>query len=257
MKKTPHTIWISDLHLGNPNCQFEKLYEFLQSLEKKDGSYSVTNLFLVGDIIDMTQFNHKVFWGKHRAIIKKFFRMADKGVNIIYIRGNHDFLLEKEFLKDNPNGVSFNKIKIKFNDTYTTLKGNKLFILHGDEFDGIVRLYPLSYKIGDMGYKCIIMLNRVQNSCRRVLGIKPWSFAQWIKHNVKKSIQFIGKYEHAITEKAKEKNVEGIVCGHIHHAADKKIDNIRYLNCGCWVEFCSYIVEYDDGEIEVVMYSDE
>lgn len=254
MNKKLHTLWLSDIHLGNPNCQYEKLYEFLKSLEQEDGTYNVKNLYLVGDIIDMTQFNHKVFWGEHRTIIKKFFRMADKGVNIIYIRGNHDYILEHEFLKDNPKGVSFNKIKIKYNDLYTTLTGKKLFILHGDEFDGIIRLYPLSYKIGDIGYKCIIALNRWQNKVRMLLNIKPWSFAQWIKYNVKKSIQFINNYEDAVANKAIEQNADGIVCGHIHHAADKDINGIRYLNCGCWVEFCSYIAEYEDGNIEAVIY---
>lgn len=252
-----HTIWLSDIHLGNPNCQYEKLYEFLKSLENKEGGYNLTNLYLVGDIIDMTQFNHKVFWGKHRMIIKKLFRMADKGVNITYIRGNHDYLLENEFLKENPNGVSFNKIRFKYNDTYTAIDGKTYYILHGDEFDGIIRLYPISYKIGDMGYKFIIFLNRVQNSIRRKLKIKPWSLAEWIKKSVKKSIQYINNYEDVVADKAKDKNVDGIICGHIHNLADKNIGDVRYLNCGCWVEFCSYIIEYKNGEIESVMYYHE
>jgi UDP-2,3-diacylglucosamine pyrophosphatase LpxH len=252
-----HTIWLSDIHLGNPNCQYEKLYEFLKSLENDDGTYNLTNLYLVGDIIDMTQFNHKVFWGKHRTIIKKFFRMADKGVNIIYIRGNHDYMLEQEFLKENPKGVSFNKIEFKYNDTYTSLSGKKYFVLHGDEFDGIIRLYPFSYKIGDLGYKFIIFLNRIQNSVRRRLGIKPWSFAQWIKGNVKKSIQYVNNYEDVVADKAKEENVDGIICGHIHNAADKYIGEVRYLNCGCWVEFCSYIIEDETGKITKVIYYHE
>ena len=252
--KNYHTIWLSDIHLGNPNSQYEKLYEFLKSLENTSSGYNVKNLYLVGDIIDMTQFNHKYFWGYHRTVIKKLFRMADHGVNIIYIRGNHDHFLQAEFLKDNPEGICFNKIKIKYNDTYTSLKGQKFFILHGDEFDGIIRAYPFLYKIGNVSYKMVIALNRIQNRIRKILKIKEWSFAQWIKLNVKKSIQFINKFESLVANEASKRKVDAVICGHIHHAEDKIINGVRYLNCGCWVEFCSYIAEDEHGNVKVYYY---
>lgn len=248
------TIWLSDIHLGNPNCQYEKLYTFLKSLELPDGSYNVEKLYLVGDIIDMTGFNHKVFWSKHRMIIKKLFRMADKGVNIVYIRGNHDHFLYEEFIKDNPDGVSFNGITIKYNDIHETSNGDLYFILHGDEFDGLVRMYPIVYTLGAVSYAFIIMLNRIQNSLRRLLGFKEWSMAQWIKHKVKSSIQFINNYESLVVESAKNHDVDGVICGHIHHAEDKMMDGTRYLNCGCWVEFCSYLYEDEYGEIHLKHY---
>lgn len=251
-----NTIWLSDIHLGNPNCQYQKLYKFLKSLENSEGGYNVKNLYLVGDIIDMTQFNHKVFWGLHRIIVKKFFRMADKGVNIIYIRGNHDYLVESEFLKDSPEGICFNKIQLKYNDIYKSLSGDEYLILHGDEFDGVVRTYPILYWVGDIGYKLIIKINTMQNKLRRLFKIKEWSFAQWVKFNVKKSIQFINNFELLVVGEAKKKKVDGIICGHIHHAEDRNIDNIRYLNCGCWVEFCSYIYETSEGIIKVEYYDD-
>lgn len=249
-----NTIWISDVHLGNPNCQYEKLYNFLKSLENSKGNYNVKNLYLVGDIIDMTQFNHKVFWGYHRAIIKKLFRMADKGVNITYIRGNHDYFIQDEFLKDNPTGVCFNKIRIKYNDTYKALDGREYFILHGDEFDGVVRTYPILYWVGDTGYKIIIKLNTLQNKIRRLFKIREWSFAQWVKINVKRSVQFINNFETLVVGEAKKRRVDGVICGHIHNAEDSLMSGVRYLNCGCWVEFCSYISEDENGKIEVNYY---
>lgn len=254
MNKKYKTLWLSDIHLGNPNCQYEKLYQFLKSLENSEGKYNVEKLYLVGDIIDMTGFNHKVFWSKHRIVIKKLFRMADKGVDIVYIRGNHDHFLYEEFIKDNPDGVNFNGITIKYNDVHVSADGNRYFILHGDEFDGLVRMYPFIYTLGDLSYKLIIFLNRLQNSFRRLFGLKEWSLAQWIKHKVKKSVQFINKYENLVVESAKHHDVDGVICGHIHHAEDKRIDNIRYLNCGCWVEFCSYLYEDMNGNIKMVYF---
>lgn len=253
MSKQLRTVWISDVHLGNPNCQHQRLYDFLKGLECDDGSYDLENLYLVGDIIDMTQFNHRVFWSEHRSIIKKLFRMADRGVNITYIRGNHDVFLEREFLRESPDGVNFNGIKIQYRDIYTAHDGKRYLVLHGDEFDGVIRMFPLLYRMGDLGYKLIIWINRLQNSVRRFLGIKEWSFAQWIKHHVKRSIQFTNNFEHLVAEVAEREGVNGVICGHIHHMADRDIRGVRYLNCGCWVEFCSHIQEDQNGQIRAVM----
>jgi len=245
------TVWISDTHLGNPNCQHEKLYAFLKSLENSKGNYDIEKLYLVGDIIDMTQINHKILWSKHRKVIKKIFRMADHGVEVIYIPGNHDYYVRTEFLKDNPDGVDFKNIKIKRNDIHYTKKGEKVFILHGDEFDGVIRMYPILYKVGDLSYKMIIFLNRLQNRFRGVLGIPEWSMAQWIKQKAKRAIQFINRYEELVVKAAIEKGVDAVICGHIHNAANTLIEDdgntIRYLNCGCWVEFCSFVYEDKNG----------
>ena len=180
--------------------------------------------------------------------------MADKGVNIVYIRGNHDYFLYDEFIKDSPNGVNFNGITIKYNDTHTTSNGKNYFILHGDEFDGLVRMYPIVYTLGAVSYSLIIILNRIQNSIRRSLGFKEWSMAQWIKHKIKSSIQFINNYQSLVVECAKKQKVEGVICGHIHHADDKMMDEVHYLNCGCWVEFCSYLYEDESGKIKLKYY---
>jgi len=252
------SVWISDTHLGNPNCQHEKLYEFLKSLENEDGGYDLERIFLVGDIIDMTQIDHKTLWGKHRKVIKKLFRMADRGVQVIYIPGNHDYFVRNEMeLDDNPDGVEFKNIIIRRNDTYINGKGEKVFMLHGDEFDGVIRSFPFIYAIGDYSYKVIIMLNRLQNGFRRFFGMKEWSFAQWIKHKAKRAVQFMNRYEELVSEGAERRGADIVICGHIHNAADQVFgqnDDVRYMNCGCWVEFCSYICEYEDGTMETVIY---
>jgi len=86
------------------------------------------------------------------------------------------------------------------------------------------------------------------------LGFKEWSLAQWIKLKVKRSIQFINNFETLVAESASNKGVDGVICGHIHHAEDKIIDDVRYLNCGCWVEFCSYLYEDMDGNVHMIYY---
>ena len=45
-----------------------------------------------------------------------------------------------------------------------------------------------------------------------------------------------------------------MICGHIHWASDRRIGDIRYLNCGDWVDSCSAVVEHHDGRIEVLQW---
>ena len=243
------SIFMSDLHLGNPHCQADKLYNFLKSLELPDGSYRVENLFLVGDIIDITGFNNKIFWSNHRKVIKKFLRMADRGVKIYYIIGNHDYHLEDEILNNYEDVQSFNNIIFCREFIY-----KNILLIHGDQFDGVVKVYPFLYTIGDFGYHLLIHINHLQNKIRRFLGMQEWSFSLWVKTKVKKAIQFINHFEDVVCRYAKERNANTVISGHIHKAEDTIINDIRYINTGCWVEFCSYVVEHQDNTLELKYY---
>jgi UDP-2,3-diacylglucosamine pyrophosphatase LpxH len=128
-----------------------------------------------------------------------------------------------------------------------------MYILHGDEFDGAVRSFPILYSLGDFSYKILIKINNLQNKLRRLLKFREWSLAHWIKTKVKDIVKFVSNFEFLVVEKAKEKNCQIILAGHIHVPADKNIDGIRYLNCGTWCELTSFVIEYEDGKIESVI----
>lgn len=251
MKRVAHTVWISDLHLGTDVCNHSKLLDFLKSFESIDGlSYNLKRLYLVGDIIDMTQMSHSILWSRHRTVIKKFLRMADKGVEIVYIPGNHDYLVREELLHSSDE-ANFNGIIIRRNDIYTTLTGKKYLIVHGDEFDGVVRVYPWLYAIGDAAYSILIWINNLQNKFRRVFKLPEWSLSLWLKTKTKQALQFINNYEKLLVEEASKNGTDGIICGHIHKAEDVYINGIHYLNTGCFTEFCSAVIETDDGVIKL------
>lgn len=244
------SIIISDVHLGRPECQHEKLLQFLKSLETEDGSaYNVDKLYLNGDIIDVTNFSPKPFFALHRTVIKKLLRMVDKGVEVIYIIGNHEAPLRHDIFENGDN--EFNGISLKEFDIHTTKKGKKYLIIHGDQFDGIVNTHPLLYKLGDGVYNFINLINRLQNSLRRVFGIKEWSFSHWIKTRAKNAVKFISNFENIIAEYATKYEVDGVMSGHIHVPQDKMIGEIHYLNSGCWVELCSAILEDEEGNLTV------
>lgn len=248
------TVWISDIHLGTYLSQYEKLLNFLKSFESEDkSSYRLEKLYLNGDIIDMVQMNHNLFWSKHRVVLKNLMRMADKGVQIIFVIGNHDYYLRNDEFTDLLN-VNLNGIIIKERDIHTGVDGKQYLVMHGDQFDGIVKLHPFLYTLGDMGYNLLIKINRFQNILRKMVGKPEWSFSLWIKTRVKDAIKFMNNFERLVVEEAKRENVIGVINGHVHKLDDKMIDNIRYLNSGCWTEFCSYIIEHADGVIETKYY---
>ena len=107
--------------------------------------------------------------------------------------------------------------------------------------------------LGDVGYDLLLYLNRRINQLRRILGIgKYWSLSKFVKDNVKKSVSFITDFEGILATHAKNRGFDGIICGHIHKAENKIIDDIQYLNCGDWVESCSAVVEMMDGQWKII-----
>jgi len=98
-----------------------------------------------------------------------------------------------------------------------------------------------------------LYLNRRINQLRRLLGIgKYWSLSKYVKDNVKKSVNFITGFEEILAQYAKKMGYEGVICGHIHKAESKVIDDVLYLNCGDWVENCSAVVETMEGKWKII-----
>ena len=130
--------------------------------------------------------------------------------------------------------------------------------VHGDFFDSITMTKKWLAILGDYGYDLLLHLNVVLNFFRKRLGIKKyWSLSKYVKDNVKSSVSFISDFELVLSNHAKNKGYDGIICGHIHKAEIKDIDKIEYLNCGDWVESCTAIVETFDGEFKIIDWLDK
>lgn len=252
MSKHIHSLWISDVHLGTSLCQHDRLYRYLKSFEMPDGNYTLKNLYLVGDILDIVQMDKSLLLGEHRKVIRKILRMADKGVKVVYVVGNHDYPISDMMLEDELSLFDMSGMTICRQYIHTGLDNKTYLVIHGDQFDGPIKGFPVVYYLGDIGYSIMIKLNAIQNFVRRQLKMQPWSMSLWIKQRVKGALQFINNFEKLLASEAKKHNTDGVIAGHIHKAEDTVIDDIRYLNCGCWTEFCSSIVEYSDGTIEQI-----
>ena len=75
------------------------------------------------------------------------------------------------------------------------------------------------------------------------MGLGRWSLVGYIKLKVKAAVNFVGAFEAALIAEAPRRGADGVICGHIHQAAHRKIDGLHYLNCGDWVDSCTAIAE--------------
>ena len=236
------TIFISDVHLGTRGCQSRLLLDFLREVE-------ADTIYLVGDIVDAWRLKQGWFWPQeHNDVVQKLLRKVRKHVRLVYIPGNHD-----EFLKDYL-GVHFGGVEVTESAIHVGVDGRRYLVVHGDAFDLVVRHARWLALLGDWAYDVALEFNTYLNLARRYLGLTYWSLSQWAKLKVKGAVNFIGEYEQAVITEAKRHGADGIICGHIHHAAIHDRLGIRYMNCGDWVESCTALVETYEGDFELVRW---
>ncbi len=234
------TVWISDVHLGTPGCQAHALLDFLKHVE-------CDTLYLVGDIIDGWQLRRNWYWPQsHNDVVQKLLRKARKGTRVIFIPGNHDEFGRK-FL-----GHSFGGVEVAEEWIHTTADGKRLWITHGDLYDGVIQCARWLALLGDTAYEFTLKLNRHLNSWRARMGLPYWSLSKYLKLKVKRAVSYVGDFEAALAREARKRGVDGLVCGHIHHAEMRMVEGILYCNDGDWVESLSALVETPDGQLQVV-----
>jgi UDP-2,3-diacylglucosamine pyrophosphatase LpxH len=237
------TLFISDIHLGTKGCQAELLLDFLRW-------HDADLIYLVGDIVDAWRLKSGWYWPQtHNDVVQKLLRKARKGTRIVYIPGNHD-----EFLRDFP-GHHFGGVEVVEEAIHEAADGRRYLVMHGDRFDVVVRHARWLALLGDWAYVTALAVNTVLNVVRRRLGLTYWSLSAWAKLKVKNAVSFIGQFEETLAREARRLNCDGVVCGHIHHAAKRDLDGIAYVNTGDWVESCTAAIEHHDGRIEIVRWT--
>src|SRR5262245_24678444 len=210
--------------------------------------HEADSIYLVGDIVDGWALRSGWYWPQsHNDVVQKLLRQARKGVRVVYVPGNHD-----EFLRDYY-GTHFGGIEVAETAIHTGVDGRRYLVIHGDHFDLVVRHARWLALFGDHAYDSALVLNRVFNNLRRKLGFPYWSLSQLLK--VKNAVSYIGKYERALATEAERHDAQGVICGHIHHAAIHDDFGIRYINCGDWVESCTAIAEHADGRFEIITWT--
>jgi UDP-2,3-diacylglucosamine pyrophosphatase LpxH len=242
---TYRTIWLSDTHLGLKAARTEYLLDFLKHTESE-------YLYLVGDIIDLWKAKRGWYWPDiNNQIVRLIMQKAKHGTRVVYVPGNHD-----EFFRDYTD-LFFAGIHVSPRAEHTTVDGQRLLILHGDEFDCVTMNNKWIAKLGSEAYDFLITANHWFNWLRRKLGFGYWSLSKHLKHKVKEAVNYIGNFEEAVVREARLHEADGVVCGHIHHAVISSYDNITYANCGDWVESCTALAEDDEGRLSLIHWTEE
>ena len=239
------SIWISDTHLGFRGCQADLLLDFLHSVHSE-------NLFLVGDIIDCWSLKRNFYWPQqHNNILRTILGKAKHGTKVVYVPGNHDELF-RDFC-----GNVFGNVEIHREYIHTTANGRRLLIVHGDEFDSIVKHSRTLASLGSHAYAFLLRLNLYVHYFRRLFNFPYWSLAAHIKNKVKNAVNYISNFEEALTSMAADRKVDGVICGHIHHSEISVINGVLYCNDGDWVESCTALIETFDGDLHLIKWTEK
>ena len=239
------SIFISDVHLGFKGCRAEFLLDFLRRVECQQ-------LYLVGDIIDVWSLTRSFYWPQaHNDVIRTILGKAKHGTRVVYVPGNHD----RPF-RDH-DGLVLGNVEIHREVVHETADGRRFLVLHGDEFDAIVRASPLLESLGSTAYSAALRLNRYVNAVRRLFGYPYFSVAAFLKHKVKNAVKYIANFERALAVEARRRGVDGVICGHIHRAEISEIDGITYCNDGDWVESCTALVEDFQGRLSLLRWTED
>jgi UDP-2,3-diacylglucosamine pyrophosphatase LpxH len=238
------SVFVSDVHLGFKGCRAEFLLDFLRRVECQQ-------IYLVGDIIDLWSLQRTFHWPQaHNDVIRTVLGKAKHGTRVVYIPGNHD-----RTFRDH-DGLTLGNVEIRREAIHATADGRRFLVLHGDEFDSIVRASPLLESLGSRAYAAALRLNRYVNAVRQLFGYPYWSVSAFLKHKVKNAVTYIANFERALAVEARERGVDGVICGHIHRAEITDIDGITYCNDGDWVESCTTLVEDFQGRLSLLRWTE-
>ncbi len=239
------TIFLSDIHLGTRGCKADYLLDFLRW-------HDAQTIYLVGDIVDGWRLRKSWYWPQsHNDVVQKLLRKARKGTRIVYVLGNHDAWLRGYA------PITMGGVEVVDEAVHVLADGRRLLVVHGDWFDLIVTNARWLAVLGDNAYMLALWVNNHFNKVRRLFGYEYWSLSAFLKLKVKNAVQYIGSFVDALTDAARSRQLDGVVCGHIHHAEIRQFNGVLYCNDGDWVESCTALVEHLDGRLEIIKWAEQ
>jgi UDP-2,3-diacylglucosamine pyrophosphatase LpxH len=238
------SIFISDVHLGTPDCRADYLLDFLRSTDCEQ-------LYLVGDIIDLEALSTRTWWHPgHTLILAELLRKAATGTRVTYIPGNHDAALR------GLSGQRIGPIEVRLDAIHETADGRRFRVSHGDEFDPHAVGKRWITWLGIHAHRWVCRASRGINTLRRRVRLPYLPLTILLKSRIGRASRYIGEYEQAVATDARERQLDGHICGHIHYGNVREIDGVLYCNDGDWVEHCTALIEHSDGTLELLHWSE-
>ena len=237
-------IWISDVHLGTSQCRAERLLEFLQLTQSE-------SLYLVGDIVDSWELKRQWYWNQSQnEVVQAIIEKANRGTKVVFIPGNHDESFRK-FI-----GLDLSGIQVRDELIHTTAAGLRMLVLHGDRFDGVVSGAWWLRWCGKALTPTVLTLLQKVNNLRGRAGFPYWSLSQYLGLPIRRASNYLSSFEQAVAREARQKGLDGVICGHVHKPEIREIDGVLYCNDGDWVEHQSALIEELSGELRLVTWQD-
>ena len=236
------TLFLSDIHLGFRYARVRELNEFLHGIEAE-------RIVLVGDIVDALNLAQRAFWTpEHTQVVRILLARQRAGTRLIYIPGNHDagLAMLAQMLRG--------QFEVHREWVHRTARGQRLLVLHGDQFDGVLTCPRWLTRLGDVLHGLTLGINDSVNNVRRALGRPYWSLTERLKLGVGTSRRYIEEFEELASQHARRSGYDGVVCGHIHRANLRNIGGTLYCNAGDWVESCSALIEREGGELALLRW---
>ena len=148
-------------------------------------------------------------------------------------------------------GMVFGNVEIHREAIHETADGRRLLVLHGDEFDSVIKASPLLEALGNRAYAFVLRLNRYVNCCAARFGFPYWSLAAYLKHKVKNAVKYIANFERALAHEARRRGLDGVdLRPHPPRRDHARSTASLYCNDGDWVESCTTLTEDFDGPAE-------
>jgi UDP-2,3-diacylglucosamine hydrolase len=202
-----------------------------------------SHVFIVGDLFDFWFEYHHLIPKQFQRILSALGELKDKGVQIDYLCGNHDFWLG-DFLPQQL-GIPVHK------DSLTVERqGKKLFISHGD---GLAK--------SDWGYRILKKILRSKVNIWLYRQLPPdfsIPLAKYVSgssrdHTSRRETKFLEEYREFAKLKL-ETGFDAVILGHTHQPNLEQIGKGVYVNLGDWFKNYSYAV-LEKGEISLERFS--
>ncbi len=236
------SLFLSDVHLGTVSCQAELLLDFLSR-------HHADQIYLVGDIVDGWRLKSRWYWPpSHDAVVAALLAKAQAGARVLYLPGNHDAFLRASL------GTSFAGIEVVEQAIHEAADGKRYLVVHGDQFDVVTTRARWLAVVGDAAYRMALRGDAIVNRSRGRDEPQRPSLSAWANLKVMDIVNRIGNYERAVLSEAERHGVQGVICGHIHHASMHDEFGIRYINTGDWIDSCTAVVEHGSGKLEIVRW---
>lgn len=239
-------VFVSDVHLGATHCHAAELADFL-------GNLRCDRLYLVGDIVDLWWMSQRrASWGAAQyRVVEALHALARAGTELIYVPGNHDRSVRRFC------GLALPRMQVRRRAIHLTADGRRLLVTHGDDYDTVTQFGGMQEKFGDWLYERILTGNQLTNRVRRRFGLRYWSLADFLKRRSGAAERYISRFVQAGLNDARQRGLDGIVCGHIHRAALFERDGCIYANDGDWVESLTALAEDPDGTLRLLAHTGE